>query len=64
MSQSFARSPLMSRREMLRHAGFGFGAWALLDLLGRDGRLAAERLGLLTTHSSPSALISRPGRST
>lgn len=30
-----------SRREMLRRAGFGFGAWALLDLLGRDGRLAA-----------------------
>jgi uncharacterized protein (DUF1501 family) len=26
---------------MLRHAGFGFGAWALLDLLKRDGRLQA-----------------------
>jgi hypothetical protein len=26
---------------MLRHAGFGFGAWALLDLLARDGLLAA-----------------------
>jgi uncharacterized protein (DUF1501 family) len=26
---------------MLRHAGFGFGAWALLDLLTRDGLLAA-----------------------
>jgi uncharacterized protein (DUF1501 family) len=33
--------PLISRREMLRHAGFGFGAWALLDLLARDGRLSA-----------------------
>src|SRR5262252_1043644 len=33
--------PLMSRREMLRCAGFGFGAWALLDLLARDGRLPA-----------------------
>jgi uncharacterized protein (DUF1501 family) len=26
---------------MLRHAGFGFGTWALLDLLARDGRLSA-----------------------
>jgi uncharacterized protein (DUF1501 family) len=26
---------------MLRQAGFGFGAWALLDLLTRDGLLAA-----------------------
>jgi hypothetical protein len=26
---------------MLRHAGLGFGAWALLDLLTRDGRLDA-----------------------
>jgi uncharacterized protein (DUF1501 family) len=26
---------------MLRHAGLGFGAWALLDLLTRDGVLAA-----------------------
>src|SRR5260370_20188294 len=26
---------------MLRSAGLGFGAWALLDLLGRDGRLPA-----------------------
>jgi uncharacterized protein (DUF1501 family) len=26
---------------MLRHAGFGFGAWALLDLLRRDGLRAA-----------------------
>jgi hypothetical protein len=28
---------------MLRQAGFGFGAWALLDLLVRDGRAAAPR---------------------
>src|SRR5579859_3912748 len=28
---------LLSRREMLRRAGLGFGSWALLDLLGRDG---------------------------
>src|SRR5437762_14296762 len=29
--------PLPSRRDMLRRAGCGFGAWALLDLLARDG---------------------------
>jgi uncharacterized protein (DUF1501 family) len=32
----------MSRREMLRRAGCGFGAWALLDLLRRDGLAAAH----------------------
>jgi uncharacterized protein (DUF1501 family) len=26
---------------MLRHAGFGFGSWALLELLARDGLLSA-----------------------
>src|SRR5690348_1634942 len=36
-----ATAPLISRREMLRRAGLGFGSWALLDLLQRDGRLAA-----------------------
>ena len=34
-------SPVISRREMLRRAGMGFGAWALLELLTRDGLLAA-----------------------
>jgi uncharacterized protein (DUF1501 family) len=33
--------PLLSRRDMLRHAGLGFGTWALLDLLTRDGVLSA-----------------------
>jgi uncharacterized protein (DUF1501 family) len=32
---------LHTRRDMLRQAGFGFGTWALLDLLTRDGVLAA-----------------------
>src|SRR5260370_26406128 len=32
---------LISRREMLRRAGLGFGSWALLDLLGRDGFAAS-----------------------
>jgi uncharacterized protein (DUF1501 family) len=27
---------------MLRHAGFGFGAWALLDLMAREGRAASS----------------------
>jgi len=31
----------VSRREMLAQAGVGFGAWALLDLLKRDGLPAA-----------------------
>src|SRR5215472_16217872 len=38
--ESFA-PPLPSRRDMLLRAGMGFGAWALLDLLTRDGLLAA-----------------------
>jgi uncharacterized protein (DUF1501 family) len=33
---------LLSRREMLCHAGLGFGSWALLDLLMRDRVLAAD----------------------
>jgi hypothetical protein len=32
---------LLSRRDMLRRAGLGFGSWALLDLLSREGRLPA-----------------------
>ncbi len=37
MSQFHVNPPRLSRREMLCQAGFGFGAWALLDLLARDG---------------------------
>src|SRR5579884_4091723 len=32
---------LLSRRDMLWRAGLGFGSWALLDLLTREGRLSA-----------------------
>jgi len=32
-----ASAHLLSRREMLQSAGLGFGTWALLDLLGRNG---------------------------
>ncbi len=35
--------PPISRRAMLLRAGGGFGAWALLDLLRRDGVRAAAR---------------------
>jgi uncharacterized protein (DUF1501 family) len=34
--------PLFSRRQMLCRAGLGFGTWALLDLLARDGLAAAR----------------------
>src|SRR6266705_1851055 len=43
---------LISRREMLRQAGLGFGAWALLDLLGRDGFAATS---LKSTAANPLA---------
>src|SRR5437870_13016132 len=32
--------PLFTRREWITQVGLGFGSWALLDLLGRDGRAA------------------------
>jgi hypothetical protein len=32
----------LSRREMILRAGCGFGAWALLDLVKRDGLRAAS----------------------
>ena len=34
--------PILTRREMLRRAGMGFGTLALLDLLRDDGLLAAQ----------------------
>jgi hypothetical protein len=34
--------PVFSRRDLLRRAGMGFGTLALIDLLRRDGLLAAE----------------------
>jgi uncharacterized protein (DUF1501 family) len=36
---------------MLRHAGFGFGAWALLDLLARDGLVSAASTNPLAARS-------------
>jgi Protein of unknown function (DUF1501) len=37
----YSASCLISRRDMLSQAGFGFGAWAVLDLLKRDRARAA-----------------------
>jgi hypothetical protein len=47
---------LMSRRQMLRRAGLGFGSWALLDLLARDGFAGTQSA---TGESSP-AIPSNP----
>jgi hypothetical protein len=51
--------PWLSRREMLRGAGLGFGAWALLDLLTRDGlvpaRTADNPLAAKAPHFPPRA---------
>jgi uncharacterized protein (DUF1501 family) len=45
-SEHFRLDPqLISRREMLRRAGLGFGSWALLDLLARDGFAAPANPG-------------------
>jgi hypothetical protein len=46
-----ATAPLLSRRQMLCQAGLGFGAWALLDLLTREGRLQASPLAAKPPHS-------------
>lgn len=37
------QSAMLTRREMLKRAGLGFGSWALLDLLEREGQAAAAR---------------------
>ena len=50
---------LVSRRDMLRNAGFGFGAWALLDLLTRDGLAGGAHAGL-TPRRSQNPLAPRP----
>jgi uncharacterized protein (DUF1501 family) len=47
----------MSRREMLRRAGCGFGGWALVDLLTRDGLLPKARAD---TASNPLAVKAPP----
>jgi uncharacterized protein (DUF1501 family) len=46
---------LLSRRDMLRRAGLGFGSWALLDLLARDGLRSAS-----TTATPDNPLAARP----
>jgi uncharacterized protein (DUF1501 family) len=46
-------APAFSRREMLRRAGLGFGTWALLDLLTRDGLLPAAPAATPTAARPP-----------
>src|SRR3954452_13866424 len=50
--------PLFSRRDWITQVGLGFGSWALLDLLGRDGRAApagANPLAPKPPHFPPKA---------
>lgn len=48
------RPPKMfSRRQMLQRAGLGFGAWALLDLLQRDGFAAPVPLQIAANPLAP-----------
>src|SRR6266436_3203316 len=51
-------SHLMTRRAMLRRAGLGFGSWALLDLLAREGvaaNAAPNPLAPKAPHFAPKA---------
>jgi len=43
---------LMTRREMLRRAGLGFGSWALLDLLAREATAAKAPANPLAPRAS------------
>lgn len=51
-------SGFVSRRQMLLKAGFGFGSWALLDLLSRDGAVA----GSVASASGTNPLAARPAQ--
>jgi uncharacterized protein (DUF1501 family) len=46
---------MMSRREMLRRAGLGFGSWALLDLLSREGFAASQPADAFSEPANPLA---------
>jgi hypothetical protein len=48
---------VLTRRQMLMKAGCGFGAWALLDLLTRDG--LAEKVGPATNLNSVNPLAAK-----
>jgi uncharacterized protein (DUF1501 family) len=52
--------PHLSRRALLRSAGLGFGAWALLDLLARDGRLPGATPSRATLATNPLAAKAPP----
>ena len=51
--------PIISRRQMLRQAGFGFGAWALLDLLTRDGVFADATTATNPLAAKPAHFVPR-----
>jgi uncharacterized protein (DUF1501 family) len=55
MTDQPANSFGLSRRDMLRRAGLGFGSWALLDLLTRDGLLAAPPKATAANPLAPKA---------
>ena len=52
-------SRIISRREMLRRAGLGFGSWALLDLLARDG-FGKSAIGIARSASPSNPLAPKP----
>src|SRR5690348_3749160 len=45
----------LTRREMLQKAGFGFGAWALLDLLSRNSKADSAPPPQIATTANPLA---------
>ena len=50
---------LITRRDMLCGAGMGFGSWALLDLLARDGAEGRRPTDLYQQLNTPSRSSSR-----
>ncbi len=52
LRQIMQRSPLANRREFLRTAAHGMGAWALSDLMASDGIAAG---GMVAPHFAPKA---------
>jgi len=52
LRQIMRRSPLANRREFLRTAAHGMGAWALSDLMASDGIAAG---GMVAPHFAPKA---------
>src|SRR6267142_1613463 len=51
ISRDVRALPGISRREMLLQAGFGFGAWAALDLFTRHASAASDPLAVQAPHA-------------